>query len=205
MRDLSHPIEDGMPTFPGDPIVETLPHATVEDVGYNLTAIGLSSHTGTHVDAPAHVEPDGAPITAYPVERFRYDARVVECHAGRGEAIAADQLPPESDADLLLFHTGWDARWGTEGYWDHPFLTPACARECADRGVDVGIDAGSVDGPGADLAAHHELLREDCLIIENLRSLGDLPERVPVYAFPLALKPGDGAPARVVADADAAD
>lgn len=191
-----------MPTFPGDPVVEMWHHATIDASGYSLTTVGLSSHTGTHIDAPAHVEPDGAPLTAFPVERFRYDARVVDCRDGQREAIGRDRLPEPADVDLLLFDTGWDSRWGTDAYWDYPSLTPSCARECAKRGVDVGIDTPSVDAISADLAAHHELLREGRLIIENLRGLGELPERVTVYAFPLALASGDGAPARVVADAD---
>lgn len=202
MRDLSHVITDGMPAFPGDPVVETFPHATIDATGFNLTAVGLTSHTGTHIDAPAHVEPDGNDITAFPVDRFRYDARVVDCPVGRDEAITPEMLPEAGEEDLVLFSTGWDAHWGEDAYWEHPYLTPSCARECAAREVDVGIDAASVDAPDADLAAHHELLREDRLVVENLRALGDLPERVTVYAFPLALDPGDGAPARVVADVD---
>jgi kynurenine formamidase len=205
MWDLSHTITDGMPTYPGDPVVETLRHATIDAAGFNLTAVGLSSHTGTHVDAPDHVEPGGPSITAFPVDRFRYAARVVDCRVDASTPITVDRLPPADGADLLLFHTGWDAHWGEERYWEHPFLTPACARECAARDVDVGIDAPSVDGPDAHLGAHHELLRQNRLIIENLRGLGDLPGRVTVYAFPLPLSPGDGAPARVVAAAEGAE
>ena len=189
-----------MPTFPGDPIVETWPHATIDATGFNLTAIGLSSHTGTHVDAPSHVEPDGKSISEFPLERFRYDAVVVDCDAGGGDPIGSGAVPKAPSADLLLFQTEWDRHWGDEQYWTYPYLSVECARECARRGFDVGIDAPSVDPEGADLRAHHELLRADRLIIENLTGLEALSERPTVHAFPLPLASVDGSPVRVVGE-----
>jgi len=200
MRDLSHPIEPEMPTFPGDPIVETWPHATIDRTGFNLTAIGMGTHTGTHIDAPSHVEPDGKPLSAYPLDRFRYRARIVDCDVGGEDPITRDTLPDDASADLLLFHTGWDRHWGDERYWEHPYLDVECARACAQRGLDVGIDCPSVDAPRDGLRAHHELFRDDRLVVENLTNLGELSERATVFAFPLPFVATDGSPVRVVAE-----
>lgn len=201
MIDLSHPIEPEMPTFPGDPVVETWPHATLDATGFNLTAIGLSTHTGTHIDAPSHVEPDGRSLSEFPLERFRYDAVVVDCDVDAGEPIDPGIVPEVPSAELLLFRTGWDRYWGDERYWKYPYLSAECARVCARRELDVGLDAPSVDPKGAGLRAHHELFRADRLIVENLTNLAALPERTTVYAFPLPIVPGDGSPVRVVAEA----
>jgi kynurenine formamidase len=204
LHDLSHPIEPGMPTFPGDPVVETYPNATHEEEGFSLTAFGLSTHTGTHVDAPIHVEPDGKTLDAYPIERFHYDARLVPCDVSAEEPIGPEALPETDtdDAELYVFETGWSERWGDISYFEHPYLTPACASECAARGVDVAVDCPSVDPVGGDLLAHHELFREDRLAIENVRGLADLPARFTVHAYPLPLADADGAPVRLVAEVD---
>ncbi|WP_254545699.1 cyclase family protein [Halomarina pelagica] len=198
MYDLTHPVEPGMPTYPGDPIVEAWPNATVDDDGYSVTAFGMSTHTGTHIDAPRHVEPGGRALSTYPIDRFRFDARLVDCAVGPEESIGEGYVP-ETDADLLLFRTDWSDYWGDDAYYDYPYLSAGAAERCAELGYDVGIDAPSVDPMGADLIAHHELFRADCLIIENLTNLGALPDRVVVYALPLPLADTDGAPARVVA------
>lgn len=200
LYDLSHPIEPGMPTYPGDPVVEAYPDATHEEEGFSITAVGLSTHTGTHVDAPVHVDPDGKPLSAYPVERFRYDARLITPDVAGGEAITADCLPEPDDAGLYVFATGWSDRWGEASYFEHPYLSPACASACASRGVDVAVDCPSVDPVGGDLLAHHELFREDRLVIENVVTPSALPERFVVHAYPLPLAGADGAPARVVAE-----
>lgn len=207
LYDLSHPIEPGMPTYPGDPVVETYPNATHDEEGFRLTAFGLSTHTGTHVDAPLHVEPDGKPLDAFPIERFHYDARLVPCDVGNDDLITPDHLPDRDetdadDADLYVFATGWSDRWGDISYFEHPHLSPECARSCAERGVDVAVDLPSVDPIGGDLLAHHELCRDERLILENVTNLDSLPERFIVHAYPIPLGNADGAPARVVAEVE---
>ncbi|MFD1514661.1 cyclase family protein [Halomarina rubra] len=203
LYDLSHPIGPGMPTYPGDPVVETYPNATHEEEGFSLTAFGLSTHTGTHIDAPVHVEPDGKALDEFPIERFHYDARLVPCDAESNEQITPEDLPDASDdADLYVFATGWSERWGDISYFEHPHLSPDCAKVCAERGVDVAVDCPSVDPIGGDLLAHHELFRESRLVVENVRNLAPLPERFTVHAYPLPLADADGAPARVVAEVE---
>jgi kynurenine formamidase len=74
MQDLTHPIEAEMPVYPGDPVVEMWPDATYGDDGYRVSAFGMGTHTGTHVDAPGHVEPDGRMLDDCPLERFEGEA-----------------------------------------------------------------------------------------------------------------------------------
>jgi kynurenine formamidase len=63
--DLTHFVETGMPTYPGDPSVAVTPHATHATDGYRVSAVSVGSHTGTHVDAPAHTDPDGRTLDSY--------------------------------------------------------------------------------------------------------------------------------------------
>jgi kynurenine formamidase len=206
--DLTHPIASGMQTYPDDPAVGVREHATHDADGYRVQALELGSHTGTHVDAPAHTEPGGRTIDAYPPERFVFDAARVDCRElGARAAIGPERLPAADGLELVAFHTGWDDHWGSERYLDHPYLAPETAERCAERGLAVATDTLNPDPTPTDRAdedepagfgAHHALLGADCLVIENLRNLGAAGDRFELRAYPLALA-GDGAPVRAVA------
>jgi kynurenine formamidase len=218
-RDLSRPIETGMPTYPGDPEVSLASDATHEADGYATGELRTGTHAGTHVDAPRHTLPDGAAIDGVDPGRFAFDARLVDCRPLEPrEAIGAGRLPEQTglDAavDFLVFRTGWAAHWGTDSYRDHPYLTEAAAARCRDLGVGVGLDAFGPDptptAAGTDVAAASDepegtpspdvLLKSGLPIVENLCGLDGLPERFRLYAFPLRLRGGDGSPVRAVAE-----
>jgi len=207
MRDLSQDLASGQP-YPGDPPASVTPHATMAQDGYRVAELACSTHSGTHVDAPSHLREDGASLGDFDVADFHFDARVVDCtDFGQREPIPAERVP-DTDADLLLLHTGFAARWGADDYFDHPYLSAAAAERCARQGCAVGLDAPSVDPtPTANASgdeqsgypAHHALLGANLVILENLTNLAGLPARVTVHAYPLPVD-ADGAPARVVAE-----
>ncbi len=208
MRDLSQPLCSGGWTLPGDPPTTVTDHATMAADGYRVAELGCGTHAGTHVDAPAHVLSDGDTIDAYPPERFVFAVRVVDCTGlAPRAAIGPDALPADDAGEMVLLRTGWDRHWGGDRYREHPYLSPATARRCAEAGWAVGIDAPSPDptpteraGPDEPegLPAHHALLGADRLIVENLTNLAGL-DRPTVCAFPLAIAGGDAAPVRAVA------
>jgi len=206
--DLSQPVQSGMPTFPGDPPVVVDAHATMAADGYRVTELGCGSHTGTHMDAPAHTEPGGRTIDDFPVSRFVRDAVLVDLRGlpPRGRIRPADL--PTADAGAVVVRTGWADHWGDSTYFDHPFLTAAAARHCAAHGYDVAVDALNVDPTPTDTAgndepdgipAHHELLGSGQLIVENCTNLGSVPDQFELAVYPLPLADGDGAPVRAVA------
>jgi len=220
MYDLSHPIETDMPIYPGDPDVSVGAHATHSDEGVRVSSVAMGSHTGTHIDAPSHTEARGRDLDTFDVGTFEFETCVVDLDKNSREPITTDDLGEAikapaaehsgstADADCLLLHTGWDAHWGAEKYFDHPYLTEAAAAWCADREYHVGIDALNVDPTPTEKAtadepsgfgAHHALLGADRLIVENLRGLDEVPKRFTLYAFPLAIAAADGAPVRAVA------
>jgi len=223
VHDLTQPVTAGMPVYPGDPPVAIESHATMAGDGYRTSALSLGTHAGTHVDAPAHTEPDGKTLDEFDVAAFRFDAVVIDCaDVGARAAISRDAIEaadPPADADAVLLHTGWAEHWGTDRYRDHPFLAPAAAEWLADAGYHVGFDTFSPDptppveegsggdreGPDAEppgIPAHHALLGAERLIVENLRGLDRLPDRVTLHAYPVAIEDADGAPVRAVAVVD---
>lgn len=204
-RDLTHPLSSATPVYPGDPPIRVDPHATMAADGYRVAAARLGSHAGTHVDAPAHTEPDGATLDSFPVDRFSLAARLATVDVGPGGVVGPADLPAagdlSADVDALVVRTGWAARWDEGRYWtDHPTLAPAAAERLAAAGLDVALDLPSPDPGAGDLPAHRVLLGADRLVLENLTNLEDLPREFRLRALPLALADADGAPVRAVAE-----
>ena len=213
--DLSHPMENGMPVWPGHPEFLQKKVASFEngDIACNHS-LGLSEHSGTHLDAPAHFVPGGASIDAIPLERFQVPLAVLH-----PTDIAPDsELPAQAILDwedthgqlpegaAVMVHYGWDRFWADpeEG---HRFLSdwPGLSAKAADllvmRAVGiVGCDCMSIDRySSTDFPAHRKLLGAGILIGENFARLGDLPPLCRLTAFPLPLVGGSGSPLRAVA------
>jgi len=209
--DCSQPLDEAGFVYPGDPPVAVETHATMAADGYRVRRLSFGTHAGTHVDAPAHTEPEGRRIDDLPVERFRFDAALVDVAADPRESVGPDRLAaadPPAEADLLAVRFGWSDRWGTAAYRDHPQLTREAAAWCAERGYDVGLDTpnpdptppvGGFEGDDPGIPAHRELLGAGQLLVENL-VLADLPERFDLLASPLSVPDGDAAPVRAVAE-----
>ena len=207
--DLTHVIENNMPVYPGTEPPSLEPACTYEKDGFKETRLSMFSHTGTHVDPPAHLYQDRTTLDAFPPEQFIGRGLVIDCtHLHEGESITAEHLTPYGEkvarADFLLFHLGWDQRWGTDAYFgDYP---------CIDDSVMDIILAGDYKGIGFDvigldpiadenLTRHKQLFREkDILNIENLCNLGSCGDELFWFGcFPLKLTDCDGAPVRAVA------
>lgn len=207
--DLSVPVTTGMPVYPGDPEVALSPALTVESDGVNVLRVHMSSHSGTHVDAPCHVDRALPDLDALPLDRFLgpavvADARGLPPRAPVPAELVAPHLRP---GVILLIATGWSAYWGTGDYLAHPYLSPEAATAIVEAGVrTVAIDALSVDPtPADDLPAHRILCGAHAVIGENFANLTELVEiqrrgrPIEVSLLPLRLQGGDGAPVRAVA------
>ncbi|MEU9400904.1 cyclase family protein [Streptomyces sp. NPDC048242] len=211
--DLSVPVVTGMPVYPGDPEVTVSPALRAPADGVNVLALHLGSQSGTHVDAPYHIDDAWPRLDELSLSRFTGRAVVADV---RGLAprspITPELLAPALEAaasvqhPVLLLATGWSAHWGTDAYADHPWLTPAAAEAVVAAGVrTVAVDALSVDpsGPDADpaLPAHRVLCGAGGVIAENLTHLDRLVgvDDAEVFLFPLRLPGADGAPVRAVA------
>ena len=129
--DLTHTIRPGMPVYPGTEPPKFTPANTYERDGFKETLVQMFTHTGTHMDPPAHLFAGRTTLDQFPASQFIGKALVIDCRALReGEAITMAQLSPYGEkaaqADFLLFNLGWDKRWGTESYFgDYPCLDDA--------------------------------------------------------------------------------
>lgn len=201
--DVSMPLFEGTPTFPGDPAFSHHPvHSLDRGDPYSVSALSFGSHAGTHVDPPCHFIVGGATVDQLDLDVLNGPCRVADVPPG------VRSIGPEEVARLpagtarVLFRTANSARWRTklEFFSDYVAVNEAGARELVRRKVRlVGVDALSVESdPSGQFPVHHRLLGEGVLIIEGLL-LADVPAGAyELHCLPLDLKGGDGGPARVV-------
>jgi len=205
--DLTYSIYEGMPVYPGTEPPQILDACTIEGDGFAEKKITFFSHTGTHMDVPAHIMEGGATLDHLAVERFCGKACVVDVRPAIGRAIDRAMFKPcqaiLDGMDFILLRSGWSALWGDEGYLrGYPVLTPEAAEWLCQLGLKgIGVDMLSVDGEGSpDFPIHRILLARNILIIENLTNLDALPPDIfDFWCLPLQIANGDGAPVRAVA------
>ncbi|MEU7057159.1 cyclase family protein [Streptomyces sp. NPDC046197] len=215
--DLSVPVVTGMPVYPGDPEVTVAPALRVPADGVNVLRLHLGSQSGTHVDAPYHVDDDWPRLDELPLDRFAGRAVVADVRGLPARTpITPGLLAPAlshlrlAPCGILLLATGWSAHWGSTRYLAHPWLTPQAAEALVEAGIrTVAVDALSVDPTpapgepvtGCGLPAHRVLCGSGGVVAENLTGLERLigAGDVEVFLFPLRLPAADGAPVRAVA------
>ncbi len=200
--DVTVPLSPGVPSYPDNPPFALEPLKRIAQGGpCNLSALHMSAHAGTHVDAPCHFI-DGTPgIESLSLDLLMGRARVVHVPVRKG--IDADQLASLdlSDDLRLLLKTHNSALWLSGRFsTEYAHLTESAARLLVDRGIKVvGIDYLSIEQFGsASAPAHKILLGAGLIVIEGLNLLDVEPGIYDMYCLPLPIVGGDGAPARVV-------
>ena len=211
--DLSHPLADGQPSYPGDPAIEVTAYRTEATGGCNLTRIALGSHHGTHVDAPYHFVDDGPTLDRIPLERFCGPARLVDLAPGGAlkpkTALTVEMFTQHADAfqpgNRVIYRTGWSQRFGRpEFFTDLPSLNLEAARWIAQR--RIGLLGMDVPTPSTTEGREcHQILLgrpAEIVLVEGLANLERLPDEFTLIAFPLNFVGRDGSPIRAVASID---
>jgi arylformamidase len=192
--DITRVIAPGMTVYPGD----TVPMFDQKDFGqYLITDLLLSTHSGTHIDAPAHYIKSGATIEAIPLEALIGECVVIDVSDGDGEICPDDIGDCAAGATRVLLRTGYrdDGQFNP----DYRSPGPASARLFTGLGVCcLGTDAPSIEKFGGSGEVHRELLGKGVAVIEFL-DLDNVMEGVyRMIALPMRLGGLDGSPARVV-------
>jgi kynurenine formamidase len=200
--DLSHTVEHGMVTYKGLPapiICDYLSREAsraryAEGTEFQIGQIEMVANTGTYLDSPFHRYAHGKDLSELELESLaNLDCVVADAIERSGRAI--DQVSIELatlKGKALLVHTGWDAHWRTDRYFeDHPYLTGGLANQLVDAGVTlVGIDSFNIDcTDDGNRPVHSALLGAGIPIVEHLCGLAALPDRgARFYAVPVKVK-----------------
>jgi len=200
--DVTVPLSAGLARYPDDPAFELVATSRMsEGAAYSASRLAMSSHYGTHVDAPRHFVPDGVTIDAVPLDLLVGKARVVDLQvAERIERADLEALDLRDDIRVLI-------RTRMSGQMrrrvlneDSVYLGADAARYVVQAGIKlVGIDYLSIDRIGqGDFAAHRELLGAGVIVLEGLDLSDVAPGEYELICLPLPLVGADGAPARVI-------
>lgn len=206
ITDISLPVGPDMLVWPGDPAVAVEPIARLAAGDpANVSELRLGSHTGTHVDPPAHFLPGGATVDQLPLDALVGEAVVADLTAEPGPIGPAelDRLALDGGVVRLLLKTANSALWhggGTAFPDRYVALSPEGARWVAGRGIRlVGTDFLSIEERGAPgHPTHVTLLSAGIVILEGLDLAAVEPGRYTLVCLPLRVAGGDGAPARAV-------
>ena len=201
--DVSVPLRTGMVHWPGDPAASIVQVKHL-DRGDNctLTALDMGAHTGTHMDAPAHVVRGGATMDALPFDAVVGRARVIDIKVR--DTIRPAHLEPHRirAGERLLFRTRNSARcWSKDAFVkDFVHFSADAARWLAMRRVrTVGVDYLSVGGYQKDgRQTHLALLGAGIWVIEGLMLGRVRPGPVDLICLPIRLSSAEGAPARAL-------
>lgn len=200
--DVTRPIHHAMPVYPGDPEVSVEPWLSIaRGAPVNVSRLAMGSHTGTHVDAPAHLREDASGVDRLPLDTLIGPARVFDLAASAHIDAAALRGMDLASQPRVLFKTRPTVR-GRDGTPQGSFagLTEDAARLLVASGVRlVGVDAMTVDPLDSfSLSAHRTLLDAGVIILEGLDLSAVPPGDYELLCLPLNIRHGDGAPARVV-------
>ena len=199
--DISPPVHEGAPVFPGDTPYRQRWAATIAPgCPVNVSEITLSPHVGAHADAPLHYDPEGATIGAVDLSPYLGRCRVIHAIA-RGPLVewahiahAVEGVPPR-----VLVRTYERA---PVDRWDGALAAyaPATVERLAALGVKlIGIDTASIDPADSKALDSHQVIRRLGLrVLENL-VLDEVPEGdYELIALPLKLVTADASPVRAV-------
>jgi len=195
--DISYPIENGIPQWPGDLPIRI---SRICEIGPNsfaqVSKLDFVSHFMTHVDSPRHFIADGETIEAVSLDRWSGDAVVV---AVDGDSIEERHIPSNCAGLCVLFKTrNWELFQHRTFQENYVCLTGQAAQALADRGAKlVGVDYMSVDPYSkSEFPAHYALLGNGITILESVDLRHIEPGEYELVAFPLKIVGCDGSPVR---------
>ncbi|WP_066388574.1 arylformamidase [Neobacillus mesonae] len=198
--DISQPLDNRIVVWPGDtPFSYKVTWSKEESGSVNVGQITMSTHTGTHIDAPFHFDNDGKRVIELDVNLYIGRAQVI--HLPKPSSIGIKELSGvelEGVTRLLIRTDAWTDRSVFPAAI--PEIEPELASYLGNKGIRLlGLDLPSVDPiDSKELSAHHELTRHGIHILEGLVldhiDSGDYE----LAALPLSLVEADGSPVRAV-------
>jgi len=208
--DLTLTVSDKIPTFPGSPQPSFIPWENVKEDGYNLELLFLSTHTGTHMDAPYHFLEKGAKIHEISLKKLVSETVLIKSKKKDGESITKTDIQKFekkhgkiASFSSVIFYTGWQRNLQKKYYFTkNPGLSVSAAKYLASKKISlVGIDSPSIDlGTDSKFSVHQIFAKKGMLIVENLANLEKIKSpKFHLVVLPLKLKNATGSPVRAIA------
>lgn len=198
--DISVGLDAATVVYPGTPLFSAEPSRSTA-TGSRLTKLTMSTHFGTHLDAPLHVLEDGTPVDRLPLTDFVGQCRVVDCsHSMENISLADVKKIQARKGERLLFKTTNSERGLGTYFPDFIYMSPEAAHYLADTQISLaGIDYYSIKQKGsADNIPHTAFLSKNIPILEGIDLKAVEPGDYFLVALPLKFIGLDGSPCRAV-------
>lgn len=197
--DISHPLENNMPVYPGDPPVR-LTEIVKETRDIHVTSmLQTCLHAGTHIDMPKHMLPDGRTAAEFPTDRFIGEGVLLDARGERIITMKDEYAEAVTSGSIVLLYTGFDRHFREESYYtNYPAVDGALAAFLLSKNIKMlGIDTPAPDYPP--FSFHKTLLANGVLVMENLANLQCLlgVKSFEVIALPLKVD-AEASPVRAV-------
>ena len=210
LLDLTLIISENIPTFPGSPQPSFVQDKNIKNDGYNSELLFLSSHTGTHLDAPYHFQEKGEKIHEISLKRLVSSAILVKSRKKGDQSITKTDIQKFEkkhgkipSGSTVIFWTGWQKMIKNISYFiRNPGLSTAAAKYLVSKKINlVGTDSPSIDlGKDKRFPVHHIFSKNNILIVENLTNLEKIrSSKFHFVVLPLKLKGATGSPVRAIA------
>ncbi|AEH60361.1 Kynurenine formamidase [Methanosalsum zhilinae DSM 4017] len=195
--DISTPISNSTPVYPGDPEPAIEPITSIESDGFKISSIFIGSHTGTHIDVPSHVFPEGGSTDDILLEELIGEAAVLDISSYENKPVNSRILHEKlqgfdhsSTPEILLLNSGNNCptisididTWEWIVHQDFRIIGTSCMSVDISNSMDV----------------HQLLLKNNIYIIESL-NLAEVEEGIYFFiALPMKISGCDGAPVRAI-------
>jgi arylformamidase len=200
--DVTRTLNPGLAVWPGDtPFSAQILLNMREGASINLTTLTLSSHTGTHADAPYHFTQDGITIDRVSLDPYIGPATVVTVQREEGPLVPADFPGLDwSQVRRLLVHSTASDKPASEFPTQFVYPSPEFAAFMAGYDITLfGSDAPSMDHVDSKTLPGHNALRQHGIAILEGLLLAGVPDGVyELIALPLKIGGGDGSPVRAI-------
>lgn len=199
--DISQTLCQGMAVWPGDPEFRHRWAARIQNgEASNVSAVDMCVHTGTHVDAPFHLDDSATDIASVSLRHFLGAARVFSINVEKCIRAADLSALDWKNVERVLFKTRGSENIGNSLDQNFVYLDEDASGFLTQKGILlVGIDAPSVDAfDSADLPSHRMLLRHGIALLEGARLDSVPPGDYELICFPLKLAGLDGSPVRAI-------
>jgi kynurenine formamidase len=207
--DLTLQLFNGTRALDPDPITFVNSYHTIKDDGYNLSQVIISSHVGTHIDAPKHFLENGKSLDKFSLSDLIKKAILLDfSHKKAKELITRDEIEQYDKkiktGTAVLIRTDWSKTFPSHEFgYDGPNISTEAVEYLVEKNISIlGVEPPTLnweDNPNS----HKKLLAAEILLVEGLANLDRIKtENFMFYAIPLNIKNIDGFPVRAFAEVE---
>jgi len=207
--DLSLQLSDGTRALDPDPITFVNLYHTIEKDGYNLSQVIISSHVGTHIDAPKHFLENGKTLDKFSLNNLIKKAILLDFSHKKAKELITRKEIEEFDEKIkpglaVIIRTDWSKTFPSHEFgYDGPNVSTEAVEYFVEKEISIlGVEPPTLnweDNPNS----HKKLLSAEILLVEGLTNLGKIKtDAFKFYAIPLNIRDIDGFPVRAFAEVD---